>query len=230
MKKSLTTIAVMFGILAFATPALAHTPSVAPSCSGLAVSLVSYEGSSPNNRVTTTIDSVATVTDFGGSYSHTFSWSQTVPHTWSVVIDANRSTGNATQYDRSFSGTWQACQTAPTTTTTVAPTTTTVAPTTTTDAPTTTTVAPAATPVEPTTTIVEAETPTTTTIVASEAPAAPTTTVSLVASEAPIPTTAVAQLPSTGYASGTIAILGLAMFGLGLALLGIRRRSHPVGG
>lgn len=224
MRKSVTaTIAVIVGVLAFATPAFAHTPSVTPSCSGLAVSLVAYEGTSTNNRVTTTIDNVATVTDFGASYSHTFNWSQTAPHTWSVVIDANRSTGNATAYDRSFSGTWQACQPAPTTTTT----TTTVAPTTT-----TTTVAATTTTTAAATTTTAAPTATTTTLVASEAPVTPstTTTVSLVASAAPVPHPADVQLPATGYASGRIAILGLAMFGLGLTLIGLRRRSRPVNG
>jgi LPXTG-motif cell wall-anchored protein len=208
MKRSLTTIAAIVGVgvFAFATPALAHTPSVVPSCSGLGISLVSYESPGTNNRVTTTIDNVATVVDFGGSYSNTFNWSQTVSHTWSVVVDANRSTGDATAYDESFSGTWQACQTAPTTTTTVAPTPTTVEPTTTTVAPTTTTVAPT----------------TTTTVVASEAPASPSTTI--VARVAP----AADALPATGYASGTIAIIGLAMFVLGVSLLGLRRRSRPV--
>ena len=205
MRKSLIFIAVIAGVFAFAIPALAHTPTVTPSCSGLAVTLVAYEGTSTNNRVTTTIDNVATVADFGGSYSHTFNWSQTVPHTWSVVIDANRSTGNPTAYDKSFSGTWQACQPAPTTTTTTT-TTTTAAPTTTTAAATTTT----------------------TTLVASEAPATTSTTTTLVASLAPVPPTAVVQLPTTGYASGRIAILGLAMFGLGLTLMGLRRRSRPV--
>jgi LPXTG-motif cell wall-anchored protein len=221
MKKSLTIIAVIGGVLAFSTPALAHTPSVAPSCSGLAVSFVSYDGPSTNNRVTVTIDNVATVADFGVSYSHTFNWSQTVPHTWSVVIDANRSTGNPTAYDKSFSGTWHACQTAPTTTTTVAPTTTT------TIAPAATTVAPTTPIVEPTTTTVEPAT--TTVLVASEGPAT-STTVALVASAGPVPRTATVQLPATGYASDTIAILGLAMFGLGLTLLALQRRSRPVNG
>lgn len=218
MKKSLSTIAVIIGVLAFATPALAHTPNVSPSCSGLALSLVNYEGASTNNQVTTTIDNVATVANFGGSYSHTFNWSQTAAHTWSVVIDANRSTGDPTAYDRSFSGTWQACQAAPTTTTTVAQTTTTTVE------PTTTTVASTTTTVEPTTT--------TTTLLASEAPAlaATTTTTTLVGSAAESQTAAVAQLPATGYESGRIAIVGLAMFGLGLTLLGLRRRSRPVGG
>ncbi len=220
MKKSLTTIAVIVGVLAFATPALAHTPNVTPSCSGLAISLVSYEGTNTNNRVTTTIDSVVTVADFGASYSHTFIWSQTVPHTWSVVIDANRSTGDPTAYDRSFSGTWQACQAPPTTTTT----TTTIAPTTTTVEATTTTTVEAAT-----TTTVEAAT-TTTTLLASEAPvlAPTTTTTTLAGSAAEQQSAAVVQLPATGYASGQITILAVAVFGLGLTLLGLRRRSRPV--
>ncbi len=216
MRKSLTTIAVIVGVLAFANPALAHTPNVTPSCSGLAVTLVAYEGTSTNNRVTTTIDNVATVADFGGSYSHTFNWSQTVPHTWSVVIDANRSTGNPTAYDKSFSGTWQACQPAPTTTTT----TTTAAPTTTTAASTTTTTAASTT--------TTAASTTTTTLVASEAPATTSTTTTLVASAAPVPPATVVQLPATGSESGRIVILGLAMFGLGLTLIGLRRRSRPV--
>ena len=97
MKKSLTIIAVIGGVLAFATPALAHTPSVAPSCSGLAVSLVNYEGPSTNNTVTIKIDDATTVADFGGSYSQTFNWSQTAPHTWSGAR-SHRSTGSATQY------------------------------------------------------------------------------------------------------------------------------------
>ncbi|MEP7115750.1 MAG: hypothetical protein ABI862_20970 [Ilumatobacteraceae bacterium] len=215
MRKYLTTIAVIVGVLAVATPAVAHTPSVSPSCNGLALSFVSYEGSSTNNRVTTTIDNVAIAADFGASYSHTTNWSQTVPHTWSVVIDANRSTGEPTTYDVSFSGTWQACETAATTTTTVAPTTTTIAPTTTTIAPTTTTVAPA---------------PTTTILVASEAPATTSTVRPQVASEAPVPPSGGAALPATGYASGRIAILGLAMLCLGLTLIGVRRRSRPVSG
>jgi LPXTG-motif cell wall-anchored protein len=224
MRKSLITIAVIASVLGFATPALAHTPTVTPSCSGLAVSLVAYEGTSTNNRVTTTIDNVATVADFGGSYSHTFSWSQTAPHTWSVVIDANRSTGNATAYDKSFSGTWQACQPAPTTTTstttTTTTTTTTVEPTTTTAEPTTTTAGSTTTTAAPTTT--------TTTLVASEAPATTSTTLALVASQAPVPPATAVRLPATGTESGRIAILGLAMFGLGLTLLGLRRRSRPV--
>ncbi|MGZ4671813.1 MAG: LPXTG cell wall anchor domain-containing protein [Ilumatobacteraceae bacterium] len=227
MRKSLITIGIVAGVLAFATPAFAHTPTVTPSCTGLSVTAFLYEGASNNNRVTTTIDGVATVADFGGGYSHTFNWSQTVPHTWSVVIDADRFTGDPTAYDTTFSGTWQACQPAPTTTTstttTTTTTTTTVAPTTTTTAPTTT--APTTTTAGSTTTT--APTTTTTTLVASEAPTTAATTTTLVASQAPVPP-ATPQLPTTGSESGRIAILGLAALGLGLTLLGLRRRSRPV--
>ena len=200
-----------------ATPAFAHTPNVTPSCTGLAVSLAEYDvGNGSNNRVTTTIDGVATVADFGASYSHTFTWSQTASHTWSVVVDANRAGGgDPTQYDVTFSGTWQACQPAPTTTTTLAPTTTTTLATTTT----TTTVAPT------TTTLVLSEAPTTTLGLSDT----PTTT--LVASGAPVPSTTVdltdRQLPRTGNGSGQISILALAALGLGLILM-VVRRSRPV--
>ena len=121
------------------------------------------------------------------------------------------------------------------TTTTVAPTTTTstttttVAPTTTTTvAPTTTTLAPTTTTAAPTTTTTVA--PTTTTLVLSEAPVPPTTTTTtLVASQAPVPpATVVVQLPATGTDSGRLAILGLTLFGLGLTLMGLSRRSRPV--
>ena len=200
-----------------AAPAFAHTPSVTPSCTGLAVSFAEYEvGDGANNRVTTTIDGVPTVADFGASYSHTFTWSQTAAHTWSVVLDTNRMIGDPTAYDVTFSGTWQACQTAPTTTTTSTEPTTT-----------TTTVAPTTT----TTTLVISEAPTTT-LVLSEAPTATSTTTTLVASQAPVPPTPVdptdRQLPATGHESGRIAILGLAMFGLGLTLMGLATRSRPV--
>ena len=220
MSRTITAITTaIVAVLLTATPAFAHTPSVTPSCTGLAVSLLEYEvGGGANNRVTTTIDGVPTVVDFGASYIHTFTWSQTATHTWSVVLDANRQIGDATAYDLTFSGTWQACQTAPTTTTTtVTPTTTTVAPTTTT----TTTVA---------------STATTTTVVLSEAPATtpPTTTAAttLVASQAPVPLTigssTAVQLPATGNKWSRIAVLGLAVFGVGMTLMGLARRSRPV--
>ena len=121
----LTAIAAM--LLLTATPASAHVPAVTPSCTGLAVNLTQYEpGNGANNRVTVTIDNTTTVVDFGGSYSNTYPWADTAGHVWSVVVDANRTNGgNATGYDKTFSGSTQACRVVPTTTTTtVAPTTT----------------------------------------------------------------------------------------------------------
>src|SRR3954471_378046 len=90
--------------------ALAHTPSVHDECDGLHVSLQSYEGTSTNNTVTITIDGASHSYNFGGSFTRTDTWSQTVSHTWTVVIDANRNTGNATQYDASFNGVQAPCQ------------------------------------------------------------------------------------------------------------------------
>jgi hypothetical protein len=201
-------------VLITATPAFGHTPSVTPSCTGLAVVLTQYEGSSPNNRVTVVIDGNTTQVNFGGSYSHTFGWSSASGHVWTVDIDANRNSGNATQFDKHFAGTQLACETPTTTTTTTAPTTTTTVtePTTT-----TTTVAP---------------TTTTTILVLSDAPTTTSTTTTLVASQGPAAPTTVAPtvvpLPASGHQSEGIAILGLAMFGLGLTLMGLARRSRPV--
>jgi LPXTG-motif cell wall-anchored protein len=50
----------------------------------------------------------------------------------------------------------------------------------------------------------------------------------VVASQGPAAPTTVAQLPASGHQSEGIAILGLAMFGLGLTLMGLARRSRPV--
>lgn len=108
------------------------------------------------------------------------------------------------------------------TVTTVAPTTTTtlVAPTTTTQAPTTTTTKSLA--------------PTTTTTARglSEAPATTTTTHAGLLSEAPGSAAAVfptaRRLPTTGTESGQLALFGVAIFALGVTLLGVARRYGPV--
>ncbi len=110
--------ATVLGVLAFAGHASAHTPSVVKSCSALTVTLTNYEGNAQNNVITTTIDGTSTVAHFAGSYSHTFAWSTTADHTYSVVIDANLHTGNATQFDATFQGSQTHCET-PTTTTVV---------------------------------------------------------------------------------------------------------------
>ena len=196
MNKTVTILTAIAAVLLItATPASAHVPQVTPSCTGLAVNLTQYESSSPNNRVTITIDNTVTVVDFGGSYSNTYPWSDTAGHVWSVVIDANRTNGgNPTGYDKTFSGTQQACRVPPTTTTT------TVAPTTTVPVTTTTNPEhqpPTTVPAAITTTVPAATDPTTTTTVAELIP--PTTV-----GTPPVPTILVAddlaaqQLPNTG--------------------------------
>lgn len=103
----------------------AHAPSVVPSCTGLGINLTNYEttqGPATNNKATITIDGIATVVNFDSTYANTFAWSDSAPHAWSVVIDANLNNGNATQWDRTFGGTQQSCN--PTTSTTSTTTTT----------------------------------------------------------------------------------------------------------
>lgn len=138
IKRAATIIgAVVLTTTTLVSIAEAHTPSVVPSCTGLTINLVNYEGGSTNNSIAVTIanggdGSSSGQTMFGGSYSHTFAWSQIVSHTYTVVIDANLHTGDPAKYDKTFTGTWQPCQ-APTTTTIDRDPTTTVAPTTTID-------------------------------------------------------------------------------------------------
>ncbi len=121
-------MAMLFGGIVIMAPqaASAHTPTVAPSCSGLSVELKWYEhhadgatlGSYINNRVTVTINGVPESFDFPGYWAQDFTWSATQDNTWSVVIDANLYTGHPTAYDTEFSGTQEACETPTTTTTT----------------------------------------------------------------------------------------------------------------
>ena len=175
-----TAAATVVGLGAFGGVSEAHTPDVVASCKNLKVTLDSYEGKSPNNHVTVTIDDVDYEFDFGAKWTKTFKWSQKQTHRWSVEVDANRSQGDPDDFDWAADGMQPACKEgststddstttteAPTTTVEESTTTTTEAPTTTTEAPTTTTEAPTTTTEAPTTTT---EAPTTTT-------EAPTTTV-----------------------------------------------------
>lgn len=168
-----TTVAFAFGS---AGTAGAHTPTISDSCNGLSINLANYEAPSPNNRVTITIDGVSTTHDFGGSFTKNLSWSPAADHSWTVVIDANRNTGDPTGFDVTRTGARKACEQP--TTTTAATTTTTVQPTTTTAAPsTTTTVEPSTTTVQPTTT--------TTTVAPSTTTTTPSTTTTVITCEPP---------------------------------------------
>lgn len=237
MKRALALITITLGAILIApATASAHTPSVSDSCSGLEVTLTNYESTSGpafNNRVTVTIDGAAQVFDFDASFTQTFGWAQTADHTWTVVIDANRNNGNATQYDTSFQGSENACQQPSTTTstTTLAPTTTSTStsvptPTSSTTVPSTsstnvvTTTAPETTPStsSPATSTDPSTTSTTTTV-----SGATTTTVALI--PPPVPSTTITpNLPATGRNTGLLSLAAATVLLAGLALVAARRR------
>ena len=179
---------------------------------------------------------VASFTDLaGGNVAHFLNntVNQTGNFTITSVTMTFPATSDITGYGN-FVISHPPCGTVTTTTTTMAPTTTTTAPTTTTMAPTTTTMAPTTTAATTTTTAVPAVT--TTTLLGSAAPLpttlAPASTTSLVLSEAPLSPVAGGstnkQLPSTGNDSSQLALLGLAVFGFGLILMGLVRDTRPV--
>lgn len=82
--------------------ASAHTPNQTVACSGWSVTLTQYEGGTNNNSITITIDGVPATSNFGGSFSASGSWDQYADHTFKYVIDANKVSGNATQYDKTY--------------------------------------------------------------------------------------------------------------------------------
>jgi LPXTG-motif cell wall-anchored protein len=216
------------GIAATSGTSAAHAPTIAPSCSGLNITLTDYEGPASNNTLTVTIDGTPTTVHFAEALTKSFSWSDTKNHSWTVAIDANIETpDNKTTYDHVESGTQTACVT----TTTEAPTTTTVTPTTetpttvtsTTVTPTTVTPTTAPAAIVPTTVTSTTVTPTTV-ATASEAVAVPAkTAVSAASGAAPKADT----LPATGSETGvTLALAaGLLLIGLGMVTT-TRRRRH----
>lgn len=235
-KRYLPLLTIPVAILAVATPAAAHTPSVVSTCSGLSINLTQYEanGGNTNNLVIVGIDNQPPGgVFFGASYSHQFTWSQTAPHSWSVQVDANRTSGDPTAYDRTFAGVQPACQPAPSTTTT--PATTSTAPTTTVPSSTTVVVPSTVTTLPvgaPTTTVVTpcgfdftlpADSPLC--VPATTDPFAPPTTDPL----APLPTVPVNTLhngdvlPRTGSREDTF-LFGCALVVAGSAIALIARR------
>lgn len=122
MKHSKALVAILvatFVVFGFIGIASAHTPSVQPTCTGLSINLVDYEGNIENNVAHVTIDGGVFDIWFDHGVSKTLLWSlqpTTVSHTWSAAIDANLHTGNPTKFDKTFSGVQQPCQQATTTT------------------------------------------------------------------------------------------------------------------
>lgn len=192
----------------------AHTPQVVPSCTGLTVIFVNYEGNAQNNMVLIGVDAAPPLGQFfASSYQVTVPWSQTVAHDWSVTIDANRNTGNQTQYDAFFSGSWKACQPAPTTTS---------SPPTTSTAPSTTVVGPTSTLGSTPTTVAVSTDPTTTVVFAVDEPPVPDATVPVVVGQLSHSDV----LPRTGASEWFTFGLALILVGLGsIAALVTRRRA-----
>ena len=158
---------------------------------------------------------VASFTDLaGGNVAHFLNntVNQTGNFTITSVTMTFPATSDITGYGN-FVISHPPCGTVTTTTTTMAPTTT--------AATTTTTAVPAVT----TTTLLGSAAPLPTTL-------APASTTSLVLSEAPLSPVAGGstnkQLPSTGNDSSQLALLGLAVFGFGLILMGLVRDTRPV--
>lgn len=219
------TIALPLGIIAailavgwLGAPAVqAHNALATPSCTGLSWSATNYERTDVNSIVVKVDGTVVhSDPDFKASDVGTWPWSQTANHTWSVVVNAP-----GTNFDRSFSGTWQACVVV-TTTTTLPTTTTTLPATTTTVAQTTTTVQ--ATTTLPATTVPATTVPpvcATTPDVGTCAPPAPPTTVATdVAVLVPEPV-----LPRTGLDYSIAIPVALMLIALGgLAVVATRRR------
>jgi LPXTG-motif cell wall-anchored protein len=215
------------GIGATAGTSAAHNPNVAPSCTGLTLDFTQYEGPASNNTVTVTIDGAATVIQFDEGLSRSFPWSDSADHTWTVTVDANRETGDATAYDTSTSGTETACVATETTTPpTTAPATTEPATTVpaTTEAP-TTTVSEVPAAAAPTTTAPETPAVATTTAVANEAPSPPAaTTVSVSDASAATAPTSGSTLPKTGSNTGLELMVATTVLLAGVWMIMITRR------
>jgi LPXTG-motif cell wall-anchored protein len=217
------------GIGATAGVAGAHTPVITHFCdTGLSVTLTFYDPPASNNLLTVTIDGVTTTFPFAAGFSQTFPWDPLADHTYTVVIDANRSPGNPlpTKFDRTFSGSQERCPDLSSTTTTAPP----AESTTTTSAITTTTAPPA----DSTTTTIEAATTTTaaattTTIVGSGGPPAPTTTAvavgpPTVGGSGGLQAPTGSRLPATGNDTGMQLTVALALLIGGLVLFILTRK------
>ena len=117
MKKLLIMPAALASLLAMASPASAHTPTITAECSTLTVDLKWYEQGS---TVTVTIDGEQSTETFGPDWSGTFTGRQS----WSVTVDNNGPKKD--KYDFERSGKFVDCT--PSTTSTTQPVPTTTAP------------------------------------------------------------------------------------------------------
>jgi LPXTG-motif cell wall-anchored protein len=220
---------VLAALTVFGT-AEAHVPTVNDTCVDLDVDLSNYEtapGAALNNRVTVTIDGAAQVFDFDSDFTQSFAWSQTANHTWTVVVDANRVVGNASEFDTSFQGTQTACQTTttPATTTPSTTTTTTTVPPCVDCSPVTQVTVP-----DPTTTVVATTSPPSSSPSSSSSPASSTSPVTteptcVVGNAANPNSLQPCALPPTGSSGAPLLLIALAMIGTGGVMLIARRRN-----
>jgi LPXTG-motif cell wall-anchored protein len=205
---------VLLGIGAAPGIASAHNASHNVGCGGISWSAQNYDGGQTNSIVVR-VDGAAVYSDasFGTTDTGSRTWTQTVDHTWSIVVDAPGS-----QYDYSRSGTQVACQPPPTTAaTTTTTTTTTTQPEVTTTQPEVTTTQPEVTTTLPgdTTTTVAASTSTT---VVSQA--GPTTSVGQSSGVATTTVPVERTLPATGSDSSTsLVVIALTTIGIGAVML-----------
>lgn len=107
MKKLLIIPAALAALMAMASPASAHTPTITAKCESLSIDLKWYEEGS---TVTVTIDGESKSTKFGPDWSGEFTGQQS----WSVVVDNNGPKKD--KYDLERSGTFEDCTPATTTT------------------------------------------------------------------------------------------------------------------
>jgi LPXTG-motif cell wall-anchored protein len=209
-------------VIAIPGVAHAHTFNHTVGCGGLSWSATLYNAQE-TNTIVVTIDGVPVYTDtnFGTTDTGSRTWTQTVDHTWSIVVNAP-----GTTFDHNRSGRQAACQPPTTTTTTTAVTTTTNTPTTTT-IPAVTTTSPPTTDTAPTTTTATDQSSTTTIAPPPPSSVPPSTSIPNPTDPTVPPTTppTVARaLPETGTASDLMFGVALGLFLAGCAAMGFARR------
>ena len=115
MRKIIITLLLVTGLIVAGkatTSAISPIVTVKPTCNNLTVYLSYYQQPRTvrvNNRVIVTIDGISSSQDFGARYTGVYSWDPTVPHNYTVTVDANRIMGYPTLYDSVTSGTFLPC-------------------------------------------------------------------------------------------------------------------------
>jgi len=108
------------GAIVLSDVASAHDLAVTANCDGVHVNLTKYNNTHPNH-ITVTIDGkVVHSGNFGKSYETTHDFTDAfISHEWSVSVEAWDDPQGYKGFSKEFSGTVEACEEAPTTTTPV---------------------------------------------------------------------------------------------------------------